>query len=53
MSFELQNIIFNSNLTRRTLLDYKSKIKNTKKYKIQVFRNHSFEIDRTYYFYVS
>ena len=44
MSFELQNIIFNSDLTRRTLLDYKSKIKNTKKYKIQVFRNHSFEL---------
>ncbi len=44
MSFELQNIIFNSDLTRRTLLDYKSKIRNTKKYKIQVFRNHSFEL---------
>ena len=44
MTFELQNIIFNSNLTRRMLLDYKSKVKNTPKYKVQVFRNHSFEL---------
>ena len=26
------------------LLDYKSKVKNTPKYKVQVFRNHSFEL---------
>lgn len=44
MTFELQNLIFNSNLTRRILLDYKSKVKNTPKYKVQVFRNHSFEL---------
>jgi len=39
---ELQNFIFSSNATRRKLLEYESEL--SKKYNVQVFRNHSFEL---------
>lgn len=39
---ELQNFVFSSKTNRRQLLEYTSETE--KKYKIQVFRNHSFEL---------
>lgn len=42
MSYELQKFIFNRSMNRRQLLEYEPKEK--KIYRIQVFRNHSFEL---------
>lgn len=42
MLVELQQLLFEQNLTRRTLCDYSPKCE--KEYRVQVFRNHSFEL---------
>ena len=42
--FGLQNFIFENKLTRNELLNYSSKSKNNKKFKISIYRNHSFEL---------
>lgn len=48
---ELQKFIFSQKPTRRMLLDYESNLE--KKYCIQVFRNHSFElVEHTIYAYL-
>lgn len=42
--FSLQNFIFENKLTRNELLNYSSENKNNKKFKISIYRNHSFEL---------
>lgn len=42
--FGLQNFIFENKLTRSELLGYVSENKNFKKFRISVYRNHSFEL---------
>ena len=42
--FSLQNFIFENKLTRNELLNYSSKSENNKKFKISIYRNHSFEL---------
>ncbi|MBQ3034620.1 MAG: HAD-IIIC family phosphatase [Alphaproteobacteria bacterium] len=40
----MQNFIFENKLTRNELLNYSSKSENNKKFKISIYRNHSFEL---------
>ena len=42
--FDLQNFIFENKLTRNELLNYSSTKENNKKFKVSVYRNHSFEL---------
>lgn len=44
MISDLQNFIFESNLSRSKLLSYSSTLTNLKKFRISVYRNHSFEL---------
>ena len=42
--FDLQNFIFENKLTRNELLNYSSQGENNKKFRISIYRNHSFEL---------
>lgn len=44
MISDLQNFIFESNLSRSKLLSYSTISANLRKFKINVYRNHSFEL---------